>query len=285
MHGLIDTAFSRLPDERVAAADRLPFRGSIEDHTHLLKICRETMEKLAQDKRIQEAATPALVHADYNMRNIYVSSDDPTVITGVIDWQLTGIEPGFIYAHTTPDFASLPDSDPSEEADTLKTDDEKRNLKDLSICNQTHDVIMTLKAPKLRPARLLDPSLFRIFHSCFTTWRDGIPAIRQELIDLRKLWTELQLPGECPYSPNKQELAKHAQQYEDFETLQKLKAWLKFSLRTTSDGWVPNEVWETAKEVNREAYGEWIQTARESEARGEDMTIEKAEKLWPFDSR
>lgn len=239
------------------------------------------MQKLIQDKRIRDAATPALAHADYNRRNIYVSPEDPKVMTGIIDWQLTCIEPGFIYSHTTPDFAALPEVDPSEEEDAPKTDDEQRLLKDLSICYQTHDVIMTLKTPKLRPARLLDPTLFRIFHYCFTTWRDGIPAIRQELIDLRKLWAELQLPGECPYSPSQQELTEHAQQYEDFETLQKLKTWLKISLQTTSDGWVPNEVWDTAREVNREAYGEWIQTARESE----DMTVEKADKLWPFDSR
>ncbi|WEW59407.1 hypothetical protein PRK78_004879 [Emydomyces testavorans] len=284
--GLIDVALARLPAEHDSTKDRLPFRGSIKDHKYLLQKCHETMQKLTEDERFQAAAIPALVHADYNKRNIYVSPDDPTVQTGLIDWQLTCVEPAFIYSLTTPDFASLPVVDPSEEGEAQqKSDDEKRLLKDLSICYQTYDVIMQLKTPKLRPARLLDSSLFRPFQYCYTTWRDGIPAIRQELLDLKALWVELKLRGECPYSPSKEELATHTQQFEDFETMQKLKTWLKIQMQTTSDGWVPNEVWDAAKEANRAAYDEWMQTARESEACGEDMTAEKADRLWPFDAR
>lgn len=246
------------------------------------------MQRLTQDDRVQKAALPALIHADYNKRNIYVSPDDPTVITGLIDWQLTCIEPAFIYSQNTPDFAALPDIDPSEEDgdNTPKSRDEEQLLKDLSICHQTYDVIATYKCRKLRPGRQLDSSLFRLFHYCFTSWRDGAPAIRQELIDLRALWPKLKLPGtECPYSPTEQEIAEHARQFEDFETMQKLKTWLKISMQTTSDGWVPNEVWDTAQEANRAAYDEWIETAKESEKKGGDMTVERADKLWPFDSR
>jgi hypothetical protein len=244
------------------------------------------MQGLAQDKRVEKAALPTLVHADYNKRNIYVSPDDPTVITGLIDWQLTSIETAFIYAQNTPDFAALPDIDPTEEEDAPKSPDEERLLKDLSICHQTYNVIATYKCPKLRPGRQLDSSLFRLFHYCFTSWRDGIPAIRQELIDLRTLWPKLNLPGpECPYLPTELELIEHSRQFEDFETMQKLKMWLKISMQTTSDGWVPNEVWDAAQEANRAAYNEWIETARESEEKGGDMTVERADKLWPFDSR
>lgn len=67
--------------------------------------------------------------------------------------------------------------------------------------------------------------------------------------------------------------------------MQKLKMWLKVSLNTTSDGWFPNELWESAKEANRAAYEEWMDTAREAEARGDSMTVEKADRLWPFDAR
>ncbi|EEP77358.1 predicted protein [Uncinocarpus reesii 1704] len=232
------------------------------------------------DERIQKAGLPTLIHADYNKRNIYVSPKDTTQITGLIDWQLTCIEPAFIYAHSTPDFAALPDINPAEENDQPNSADEQWLLKDLAICHQTYDVIMTYKTPKLRPARELDSSLFRLFHYCFTTWRDGIPAIRQELMDLKGIWADLQLPGDFPYSPDEKEIAEHAQQYEDFETKQKLKAWLKIQMQTTSDGWVPNEVWEAAKEANKAAYDEWIESAC-----SEGMTVEEADKLWPFDSR
>lgn len=160
------------------------------------------MQRLTEDDHVQKAALLALIHADYNKRNIYVSSDDPTVLTGLIDWQLTCIEPAFIYSQNTPDFVALPDIDPADEDGTPKSHDKEQHLKDLSICHQTYDVIATYKCRKLRPGRQADSSLFRLFHYCFTTWRDGAPAIRQELVDLRTLWPKLKLPGlECPYSP------------------------------------------------------------------------------------
>jgi hypothetical protein len=139
--------------------------------------------------------------------------------------------------------------------------------------------------PKLRPARLLDSTLFRLFHYCHTTWRDSATALLHELIELSARWTELGIQGSCPYSPSEEELKEHSHLYKDFETAQKLKMWLIRSLNTNSDGWVPYEAWETAKDAHRAAYEEWINTARESEVEGGDMTPEKAEKLWPFDSR
>lgn len=243
------------------------------------------MQQLNQDERIQTAALPVLLHADYNKRNIYISPSDPAMITGIIDWQLTCVEPAFIYAQNTPDFAALPNINPADEYDTDNVDEPKIQ-KDLLICHQTYDVIATYKCPKLRPARQLDSSLFRLFHYCFTSWRDGIPAIRQELLDLRDLWPKLKLPGpNCPYSPAEQELVEHARQFEDFETMQKLKIWLKISMQTTSDGWVPNAMWSAALEANRAAYDEWIETAKESERKGGDMTVDRADKLWPFEAR
>ena len=248
------------------------------------------MQRLIEDKRVQDAATPVLLHPDFHMRNIFVSAEDPTVITGLIDWQSTSIEPAFIYANETPDFAALPEE---LEEDTFVDGQSEQNisgrkeqeLRDASICYQTYDVCMKGLAPKLRPARSLDPLLFRLFHYCHTTWRDSAPAVRQESIELSARWTELGLQGSCPYSPADEELKKHARDYEDFETIQRLKSWLKRSLHTNSDGWVPNDVWDAARDAHRAAYEEWMQTARESESHGEGLTVAKANKLWPFDAR
>lgn len=57
------------------------------------------------------------------------------------------------------------------------------------------------------------------------------------------------------------------------------------SLHANSDGWVPNDVWDAAKDAHRAVYEEWIQTSREAESRGEGLTVAKADKLWPFDAR
>ncbi|GAT26646.1 serine/threonine protein kinase [Aspergillus luchuensis] len=287
--GLIETGFYRLPKEEHAKCS-LPHQGAIQDHVQLLNISQEVMQRLIEDKRIQDAAAPALVHPDFHKRNIYVSAEDPTVITGIIDWQSTSIEPSFIYANETPDFATPPqdiegDIFENREGESTPVQTEKER-KDASICYQTYDVCMKGLTPKLRPTRLLDPTLFRLFHYTHTTWRDSATAIRQELIELSDRWSELGLHGTCPFSLTDEERNKHAKDYEDFEAVQSLKLWLKRSLNTNSDGWVPNEAWDAARDAHRAAYDYWIQTAREYEDRGEDgMTVEKAERLWPFDAR
>ncbi|KAB8233863.1 uncharacterized protein BDW43DRAFT_300090 [Aspergillus alliaceus] len=224
--GLVETGFSRLPKEDSVNRELLPHQGSTQSHIRLLNIRQKVMEKLAQDTRIQDAATPALLHPDVNKRNIYVSTEEPSIITGLLDWRSASIEPTFIYANETPDF--------------------EQGRKDASICYQTYDVCMNGLVPKLRPARLLDPTLFRLFHHCHTTWRDT-------------RWTELGLQGSYPYSPTEEKLKEDS------------KLWLRSPLQTNSDGWVPNDVWNAAKDAHR--------------SRGEDRTVVKADKLWPFDAR
>ncbi|KAJ5223489.1 hypothetical protein N7468_008031 [Penicillium chermesinum] len=288
--GLVETAFSRLPRHGAITQELAPHQGSIEDHIHLINATREVLQLLIKDQRIQNAATPTLLHSDFHMGNIFVSAEDPTIITGLIDWQSASIEPAFIYANETPDFATpAVDVDDTMSADSQSevnnSSNNERARKDAAICYQTYDVCLKGLAPKLRPARLLGPSLFRLFHYCHTTWRDSAPAVRQELCELSAHWSELGLQGSCPYSPTKQEMEKHARDYEDFETVQRLKVWLKRSLHTNSDGWVPNDVWVATKDAHRAAYDEWIQTARESDSHGEGLTVEKANLLWPFDAR
>ncbi|CAI7584018.1 unnamed protein product [Penicillium glandicola] len=283
--GLVETGTSRLPRKEDTINPKRPYQGSIQDHIHLLKSSQEVMHKLIKDKRIQDAATPVLVHADFHKKNIYVSAEDPTVITGIIDWQSTSIEPAFLHKERTPDFASLPTAPQEdilgEEAQDTQIDRDKR---DASICNQTFDVAMTALTPKMRPSRLLDPTLFRVFQYCYTTWTDSAVMIRQEMIELSARWKELELDGSCPYLPTEEELKRHKQDLEDFEVKQRLLFWLMDNMDTNSDGWVPNEDWEAALEANRAAYDLWIETARESEAEGE-LEVGKPDALWPFDAR
>ncbi|KAJ5587784.1 uncharacterized protein N7459_003549 [Penicillium hispanicum] len=234
------TGFSRLPKaEDVIHHKLLPHQGSIQEHIHLIQSSQEVMHKLVEDQRTQDAAKPTLLHPDFHKRNIYVSAEDPTHITGLIDWQSTSIEPAFLYTNETPDFAVLPEEpeedtfqDEAAEQQQQDPSQKQRELKDASICAQTYD---------------------------------GCRARAHSLTD--------------------KELEAHGRDYEDFETFQRLKRWLRWSLQTNSDGWVPNELWDAAREAHRAAYQEWIQTARESEARGEDLTVAKADKLWPFDAR
>ncbi|KAB8268648.1 hypothetical protein BDV30DRAFT_230555 [Aspergillus minisclerotigenes] len=231
--------YTRIPQGHMVKDEQLPYQGSIQDHTELLETNQKVLDRLIQDPRIQKAASPTPIHADLHKRNIYVSPDDPTVVTGIIDWQSTS----------------------------------KKQLNDAKICHQTYDMCMKGLIPKLRQAMLLDPAL------------DSATALHQELMELSAKWSDLGMQGSCPYLPDEQQVAIHVKLYEDFETVQRLKMWLRDSLGTDSDGWVPNDVWEAAKDVHRAAYNEWMETARNVEAKGDELTVEKADRLWPFDSR
>lgn len=141
--GLIETGFSRIPRIEADAQETLSYRGSTDEHHKLLNISGQILRLLVQDPRIKDAASPTLVHADFHKRNIYVSPTDPTEVTGFIDWKSTSIEPAFVYANESPDFAKLPDKDVLDEDDGKpKTDQQKQQEKDVLICHQTYDVCM-----------------------------------------------------------------------------------------------------------------------------------------------
>lgn len=86
-------------------------------------------------------------------------------------------------------------------------------------------------------------------------------------------------PGQMSLSTQPGELDLQKRQWEDFESRERLKE----SMHTTSDGWFPavNKLWAAAQEMHREAYCQWMESARQS---GE-MTPAKADALCPFDSR
>ncbi|KAE8326939.1 kinase-like domain-containing protein [Aspergillus sergii] len=252
--------YTRIPQGHMVKDEQLPYQGSIQDHTELLETRQKVLDRLIQDPRILEAASPTLIHADLHKRNIYVSPDGPTVVTGVIDWQSTN-------------FASRPSESQLAEVDESAPDDQKKKLNDAKICHQTYDVCMKGLVTKLRQAMLLDPALV------------SATALRQELMELSARWSDLGMQGSCPYLPDEQQVAIHAELYEYFGTVQRLKMWLRVSLGTDSDGWVLNDVWEAAKDAHRAAYNEWMETARNAEAKGDELTVKKADRLWPFDSR
>lgn len=101
--GLIDTGLSRLPCED-KLSQQPPYQGSVETHRTLLQHGRGLLHALIDHPQILQDSTPTLYHPDLHKRNIFVSDDDTTTITDIIDWQTASIEPAFVYADETPDF-------------------------------------------------------------------------------------------------------------------------------------------------------------------------------------
>lgn len=187
---------------------------------------------MATDPRIQQAAVSVMFHPDLHKRNIFVSEEDPTVVSAIIDWQSTSIEPAFWYAGDVPDFAQ-PIPDPSNEDCTQPQSE---------ACAQAFDACIQLLAPKLAIARSMDETIFRPFRYCYRTWEDRAVAFREELIQTSLHWEQLGLRRPCFFSlPYPDELLRHQQDYKRFEAAQQLKHGLSVLLNTASDGWVPSE--------------------------------------------
>jgi hypothetical protein len=68
----------------------------VQEHHPLLKISEDVIGALKK----------TLLHPDLHKRNIFVSDDDPTIITSIIDWQSICIEPAFAFASDTPDLVN-----------------------------------------------------------------------------------------------------------------------------------------------------------------------------------
>lgn len=159
--GLIDAGVSRVPNDHDSQADILPYRGSIKEHLRLLESSSRVIQELAQSSLIKNVAIPTLLHPDIHTRNVFVSEEDPSQVTAIIDWQSTSIEPAFVYANHTPDFVEDPAADIRileklmqaeaphiESSKAVSTEDpkeeaaRKRYEKDVSTCQQTYEVVL-----------------------------------------------------------------------------------------------------------------------------------------------
>lgn len=197
--GLIDTGISRIPPAG-SMLKRPRYQGSIEDHKKLLSYGRAMLKDMAKSSHVQNAASPMMFHPDWHKRNIFVSEDDPTVITDIIDWQSTSIEPAFWYADAIPDCAqAVPDPSGKDEIE-LKSE----------ACAKAYDACIQFLVPKLSAARSTEEDYFRLFRYCSRTWEDGAVAFREELIQTSQLWRELGFDGPCPFPlPCPDETAMH----------------------------------------------------------------------------
>ncbi|KAG4441900.1 hypothetical protein IFR05_002641, partial [Cadophora sp. M221] len=272
--GLIDAGFSRVPKSD-SLVEELPYRGSVQEHLRLLDISEKVIKELIKAPIIEKVASPTLLHPDLHKRNIFVSEEDPSCVTAIIDWQSTSIEPAFVYATETPDLAEDPAADVPILEELLSSAED-----DASNTPATEET--AVECPEKQAARKRhekdnygpNPKLLRPFRHCDASWRDSAAALRQELIELSQRWTELGLPGSCPYQPTLEELVEYAKQYEDFESA----IFLKSALDADSDGWFPTKNWETAKKEHKTIFNQWMESIKES-----GSSEGHAKKLWPFD--
>ncbi|KAL8676768.1 MAG: hypothetical protein Q9186_006749 [Xanthomendoza sp. 1 TL-2023] len=266
---LIDIGVSRIPPPNVFVNEKPFYHGANAEHVRLMNFSRDVGSKLIEDSRIQTAAAPILLHPDLHKRNIYVSDQDPTTITSIIDWQSSSINPAFMHANEIPDFAAhIPIPDNQLPSENLPADENAK------LCNHAFISGVRLLVPKLYATWELDVDITRFFEYCHRTYRDGAGILRQVLMDLANRWTELALANPCPYPlPTSEQWLAHRGEYQALENAQELKRFVTSRLNTASDGWVPTDAWQETVENHQQLYEEFLQTMCEEDLR----------KVWPFD--
>ncbi|KAI9039875.1 aminoglycoside phosphotransferase family protein [Aspergillus affinis] len=262
--GLIDAGLSRVPPVDTELEGRPIYHGLPETHLALLERTRSVLKRMAADARISNSAVPLLFHPDLHMRNIFVSENDPSAITSIVDWQSASIEPAFWYSDEVPDLATGSE-----------------------ICAKAFELSLQFFVPKLSAPRLMNDDLFRPFRYCYRTWKDGAVALRHEMIETALHWNKLGYEGQCPYPlPIQEEFENHIKEYRLFEAAQQLRTDLSGLLNTASDGWVPLDDWKATQLAHRELFDGMLHAVL-TNANSDDGEPVKDEKtlrsIWPFD--
>jgi len=272
--GLVDAGIARVPpDSEVQQRPR--YQGLPSEHLCLLESGRTVIKQIAKDARVLNAAAPTLLHHDLHKRNIFVSENDPTVITGIIDWQSTSIEPAFWYSDDVPDFARYT-PDPSGRSDP-----------DSELCAKAFDHCVRLLMPKLAVPKSLDESIFRPFRYCYRTWKDSAAVFHHELIETSRHWTDLGFAGLCPFTiPGSEVLTTHREHYKRFLAANSSSQKLSVHLNTGPGGWVPLEDWEAALLAHEEAFANVLEAILTYDDPDNDEPIKTERDLreiWPYD--
>lgn len=213
-----------------------------------------------------------------------VGSERTTKIVGIIDWQSAAIEPAFVHAVETPDFAEEPLLDKTLDANVSQ--DSREAQDHAQRCKKTW-AIVAFPCPKLGKATTLNPALCRYLAGVSSECSDEATSLRSLLADVSEKWKELGISGVCPYQPSQVDTDLLSVELARLESTQRLRMYLSRLLRCETDGWVEGGRWDEVVPVYREQYAEFVSAciASREEDETEGDAERKADALWPFDLR
>jgi hypothetical protein len=246
-------------------------------HAKLLYIAHRTIQTLISQDPIQKAGVPLLSHLDLHKRNILVSPQDPTVVTGILEWQSSVVEPAYVFAAETPDFADevpelvINENSPEGRAHAiLKAEAE--------YCKAAWSMVPTI-CPKFCEASKLDVSVLQLLSAPSHKWLEDEDCVQMILRDIKKKWSALGLPGESFYQPSREEAVALELRLDHTRDLQKLRGMISQHVGCDNDGWVAADCWDDALPRYRDMYSSFVESVAESDP------DEDADALWPFDQR
>ncbi|RJE24176.1 hypothetical protein PHISCL_03495 [Aspergillus sclerotialis] len=282
---------AKSPDKIQSQLNTFHENQSVEELNSFIERITSTLPILCAHGPVKETSIPVLWHMDLNLNNIFVDSENPTKITSIIDWQSARIRPLFMQAHFPrfveprgwkflpfPAMPALPDDfDSLSEEEKEKA---KRTLSDAMISKYYElRTRATEENRKIFTALSFDRRLWEPFLYCQLFSHGSLVPNINTLIRLSEAWSELGLPGDCPYRLTEEELKRHYSRVDDYDARREIRETVFNALRTDESGWVENERFEAVKEMQKQLWEEFVRMVVEE---GGEMGIEEARRVWPF---
>lgn len=260
-------------------------RGSTEDHRSFLHMGKEALPTIANSAKISDNAQPILWHTDLHMGNIFVSENDPGIVTGIIDWQNTTISPAFLQVRwpiflTPPEDYQIGLVMPGLPAGFENMDDEEKEIalynKAKSTWTKAYEVASFLNNRKAWKAMQVATELKEMFRRCGETWDEGVLPLREILIEIFLNQRDLGfLPGSLPLYFTDEQIAQHKQEFAIYEEWHEMRKFVKEMLDTDEEGWIPPERdLDEMKSRNKMLFEYYVTKAQKSS--------EEVKVMWPF---
>ncbi|KAJ5793943.1 hypothetical protein N7457_000542 [Penicillium paradoxum] len=260
--------------------------ASSEEHLITLGTAKEIMSAVANNPKLLPHSQPTLWHTDLHMGNIFVDEDDPSQITGFIDWQHTSISPLFLQVRW-PVFLTPPeDYQEGQVLPQLPPGYENMDAEDKEIALYTqkkatwtkaYEVATLLNDRKAWRAMQVPLALKELFRRCGDTWDEGVLPLRETLIELFRSQRDLGFEADIPLHFNDEQIAAHTKEFQAYDEWHEIRSLVKRMLDTDDDGWIPPERdFTEMKTRNKMLFDYYVS--------GTDLnkTAMEVRNLWPF---
>lgn len=302
-NALIDTGLARIPatDTPEPGAREKPFfHGTVQTHVDLLESSRKLLHTLSQDPKILATSSPILFHPAFHQRNIFVSDDDPTDITAVTNWQSAAVNPAFAYVKPFADFAYPPASATPVNSALLEQTDaqpdaEGQGHNSRGLYAESYTILVMTAAKGMLPKMLAlyqtPDVLYRPFQQAHTSWNKGAPYTRQELIDFKNSWAELELQGAFPLPALEASALKaHDKDLKCYSFAAQIAVSLNAMVHVSSDGWAAttdSAEWSEKEKMLKAYYLDGMDNFREPRLMDPEAGIYISQRdfkaMWPFE--
>ncbi|KAM3415171.1 hypothetical protein BST61_g10293 [Cercospora zeina] len=261
--------------------------GSRAEKIAVLRLAEEVMKRITPESLPGKFSKPTLWHGDLHFGNIYVSKQDHTKIVAIIDWQSLVLSP-LLCQVRFPEFLELPEDyevgapvpqrpsnlDQMEEDDRMLAEHEHKQ-----VCKaKAYEAASGFKNKQVWLALQLPTYFKELFERCGEASEEGIVPLRACLIEISKVWDEIDVNGDCPINFTTEQLESHERDFEEYENFHKVRAIARKYLDTDSEGWIPPG---TDVEVKRQQNQELMNLIMERSAKY-GMTPEQVRNTWPF---